>query len=326
MQIAIVKLSALGDIIHAMIVLQYIKKMIPEIQIDWFVEEKFVGILENNPHVRTIYPVRLKNNTQHFFKEYQKLRFIAKKHNYDFVFDLQGLIKSAIVSRILSKNCIGFDKKSLREPLASLFYKTTFTVPYEENIIIRNLILTSKVLDFNLSNLEDKEPFLFSPQISDLTPILLVMVGASWESKIYPKEHFVTIINALQVKSYIGWGTDAEKKNAQYICDHTKAHMLPKMNLNELKSVVKNSHLIIGSDSGPTHMAWALNRPSITIFGPTPSGRNTLKTAINKTIDCNKYVNSRQINKNDLCIHNIKPEAIITLAKELLQNSSDTFL
>ncbi|WP_263833664.1 lipopolysaccharide heptosyltransferase I [Sulfurospirillum oryzae] len=318
MKIAIVKLSALGDIIHAMIVLQYIKKNIPDAQIDWFVEEKFVGILENNPHIHTIYPLHLKNNKIHFFKEYQKLKTISKQNHYDVVLDLQGLIKSALVARILSPNCVGFDKQSLREPLASLFYSSTFYVPYEENVIMRNLKLTCKALSIEVPDIQAKEPFLFSTHISDITPTLLVITGSSWKSKVYPKEHFVTILNALHVKSFIVWGSEEERNDAQFICGHTNATMLPKMSLNELKVIIKNSQLVIGADSGPTHMAWALGRPSITIFGPTPSERNTVTTAINLTINCEKAINARDINKYDLCIRQIDPQKIIALAKELL--------
>ncbi|WP_333804556.1 lipopolysaccharide heptosyltransferase I [Sulfurospirillum sp.] len=318
MKIAIVKLSALGDIIHAMIVLQYIKKNIPNAQIDWFVEEKFMGILENNPHIHTIYPLRLKNNKFHFLKEYQKLKNISKLNHYDLVLDLQGLIKSAIVSRILSQNCIGFDKQSLREPLAALFYKSSFHVPYEENVIMRNLKLTCEALKMGIPDIQNKEPFLFSTHVNEIAPTLLVITGSSWKSKIYPKEHFVSILNALQVQSFIAWGSEPEKNDAQFICDHTNATMLPKLSLDELKSVVQNSQLVIGADSGPTHMAWALGCPSITIFGPTPSMRNTVTTAINLTIDCEKAINARDINKHDFCIQQIDPQKIIALAKELL--------
>mgnify|MGYP001247253854 CR=1 FL=1 len=318
MKIAIVKLSALGDIIHAMIVLQYIKKNIPDAQIDWFVEEKFVGILENNPHIHTIYPLRLKNNKLHFFKEYQKLKTISKQNHYDLVLDLQGLIKSALVARILSPNCVGFDQQSLREPLASWFYNTSFDIPYEGNVIMRNLKLTCKALNIEFPDIHIKEPFLFSTYKSDITPTLLVITGSSWKSKIYPKEHFVNIINALHVKSFVAWGSEEERNDAQFICEHTNATMLPKMSLNELKAIIKNSQLIIGADSGPTHIAWALGRPSITIFGPTPSARNTVTTPINLTIDCEKAINARDINKHDFCIQHIDPLKIIALAKELL--------
>jgi len=316
MKIAIVKLSALGDIVHAMIVLQYIKNHDLDIIVDWFVEEKFSEILEHNPHVNNIYKLRIKNNKMGLYKEYLKLKKLAP---YDLVIDLQGLIKSALVSKILGKNIVGFDKNSLRERLASLFYTKTFSIPYEENIINRNMLLACKTLGFSMPNIQHKKPFLFTKSGLASKQTLLVIIGSSWKSKIYPKEHFVEVINSLQVPTAVSWGNDLEREEAKFICDKTDAKLLPKSTLDELKRVISNSDLIIGADSGPTHMAWALNRPSITIFGPTPSNRNTFATDINLTIDCKKYIDAKSIDRDDFCIKDIKPKDIVALAKGLLK-------
>ena len=316
MHIGIVKLSALGDIVHAMVVLQYIKKNLPNATIDWFVEERFAGILENNPHINTIHKLKLKNNKLGFFTEYKKLKKLGP---YDIVIDLQGLIKSAIVSKILSKNVIGFDKNSLRESLASLFYTTSFAIAYEENVILRNMMLTCKALNFEIPDLQNKKQFLYSKAILNFQPTLLVSVGSSWKSKIYPQEHFVSIIKSLNVETFIAWGNESEKQGAEFICAQTNAKILPKLCLDELKNIIENSSLIIGGDSGPTHMAWALNTPSITIFGPTPSQRNTFTTDINLTVDCGKDIDANALDKDDFCIKNIKAKKIVNLAKELLK-------
>ncbi|WP_331775637.1 lipopolysaccharide heptosyltransferase I [Sulfurospirillum sp. 1612] len=318
MRIAIVKLSALGDIIHAMIILQYIHKNLENAHIDWFVEERFGDVLRYNPHIENIYTLRLKNNKLHLFEEYQKLKKFVKQHPYDLIIDMQGLIKSAIVARLIGRNVIGFDKHSLRESLAAFLYTKKITIAYEENVIFRNMTLVSQALSFKMPDILQKESFLFASSTSKIKPRLLIVVGSSWESKIYPKEHFIKIINALNVRTYISWGNEKERDTASFICHHTPATLLPRLSLDELKAVVSNSDLTIGADSGPTHMAWAQNRASITIFGPTPSRRNTLQTPINKTVDCKKTIHARALNKEDFCIKNIDPEEIITLAKELL--------
>lgn len=318
MYIAIVKLSALGDIVHAMIVLQHIKTAFPQAHIDWFVEERFAAILEHNPHLRNIYTVKLKGQKKALWNEYQKLKNIAHNNHYDIIIDLQGLIKSAIVARILGKDCVGFDKHSLRESLAAWFYKTTYAIDYSENVIKRNLLLVSKALSFPIESFDHTEPFLFSNTHSDIYPTLLIVVGSSWQSKVYPKEHFITIIRALNVPTYLSWGNEQEKADAKFIVSHSHAVMLPVLTLNELKAIIRNSALVIGGDSGPTHMAWALKRPSITIFGPTPSWRNALTTSINRTIDCGIPIDAKHLNKNGMCIQTIQPEKIISLAKELL--------
>jgi len=330
MKIAIVKLSAMGDIVHAMVTLQYIKKSNPNIKIDWIVEQNFKQVLENNPHIDNILTVnlkRIKKNKKHFFLELQQIRSYAK-NSYDMVIDMQGLIKSAIVSKILGKS-FGFSRHSTREKLSALFYHKSFFVAYEKNVIIRNANLVSKVLDFQISGkmLQKKRPFLFFKKDDTLKiekyfekglPNIIYILGSSWHSKIYPKEKFIEIIKKLEGQHLLVWGTEEEHEYAKYIAKYTKAKIVEKINLNNLKALISKADLIIGADSGPTHFAWALNRPSITIFGPTPSERNTLQTPINKIIDCGKKINPLKLNKKDYCIHDIKAQHIISLAEELL--------
>jgi heptosyltransferase I len=318
MRIAIVKLSALGDIIHAMVVLQYIKKAFPHILIDWFVDSKFEQILHNNPHINQVYALGLKYRTESYLTLYKSLKSLGAHNQYDYVIDLQGLIKSALIARALSYSTVGFDKQSVREPLSTLFYRQKYKITYEKNVIMRNLELVCQALHFPLPDIQKKKSFLFFNKNAYIKPRLLVITGSSWKSKVYPKEKFVEIINALDVETYVSWGNKQEEENALFICEHTNAKILPALDLDTLKSIVSNSSLVIGADSGPTHMAWAMNRPSITIFGPTPAKRNTLETAINKAIDCKKEINPKKLNKKDFCITSIPPQEIIKMAKELL--------
>ena len=166
MKIAIVKLSALGDIVHAMVVLQFIKKNYPESVIDWFVEKRFVGVLENNPHINKIHQVSLKsvNKSKSFFLIWKELRKIRKLSKYDLVIDMQGLLKSALIAKkIPSDITLGFDKDSLRESLAAIFYNQTYKIDYAENAIERNLNLVSHALKFSFDkeDIHGKEVFLY---------------------------------------------------------------------------------------------------------------------------------------------------------------------
>ena len=329
MKIAIVKLSALGDIVHAMVVLQFIKHAIPNSSIDWIIEERFANILEYNPHINTIYTVNLKalkKDKLKFFTELKKIKKYAQ-NEYDIVIDMQGLLKSAIVSKILGPN-VGFDKNSIREKIASLFYGKSFFVPYAENVILRNMNLVSSSLNIDVEQkaLSNKEVFLFFSEedmhktasyIKEDQKTIVHILGSSWDSKIYPKEKFIEIINALEGNHLLVWGNSEEEVYAKYIAEHTPAQLLPAMDLNELKALISKADLVIGGDSGPTHFAWAMNRPSITIFGPTPSKRNVLETKINKVIDCGKEIDPLKLNKKDFCIHHIDPEKIVKLAKGL---------
>jgi len=147
---------------------------------------------------------------------------------------------------------------------------------------------------------------------------VVFIIGSTWESRNYPKEKFVQIANALEENILIAWGSDVEKEDAQWMANKsTWITVLPKMNLNGLKAIIGESDLLIGNDTGPTHMAWGLNVPSITIFGPTPTNR-VYETSINKVISSNSEVNHYKLNKNDFSIREIEPEAITVMAKELL--------
>ena len=327
MKIAIVKLSAMGDIIHAMVALQFIKKVKPNIQIDWIVEEGFKQVLENNPHIDNILPINLKSIKQEkkqLIKQIKKIKSYANNH-YDLVIDAQGLIKSAITSKLLGKNIAGFSKESIREGVASYFYNRKIEIAYEANAIERNIKVFCEPLNIevNREDILNKEPFLYyksTPELSIKNYILLV-IGASTAPKIYPKELFLEIAKSLNENFLVIWSNNEEKSISQFLKEHSpNITIAPKVTLDELKALIHQAKLVIGGDTGPTHMAWALNTPSITLFGNTPEYRNTYITKINKVLKSSSVVNPLKLDKNDYSIKEIDPNEITTLAKELLDD------
>ena len=329
-KIAIVKLSAMGDIIHAMVVLQYIKKQFPTIQIDWIVESSFAQVLENNPDINNVYTVNLKALKKDKWSIFQQIKQIKEysKNNYDLVIDAQGLLKSSIVSKLLGKTVAGFDKDSIRESIASVFYKQKIEIAYESNAIDRNVKVCSSALGFEISkeDILNKEAFLFfkdedsviNDYLSNDKKNVVFVIGASWPSKMYSKEKFAKIVQSLNCNCMIVWGSDEENTIARFIQSNSDAKVLPKINLNTLKALMSKSDLVIGNDTGPTHMAWALNIPSITLFGNTPGYRNTYITDTNRVIESNTHVNPCKLDKNDFSITQIDEEEISQMAKELL--------
>ena len=134
----------------------------------------------------------------------------------------------------------------------------------------------------------------------------------------YSKEKFAKIINNLDENCLITWGNEAEKDIADFIANISKAKVLPKLDLNSLKAIMSKVDLVIGNDTGPTHMAWALNIPSITLFGNTPGYRNTYITNTNKIIESKSIVNPFKLDRNDFSIKEIDENKIINTAKGLL--------
>ncbi|MFY4790436.1 lipopolysaccharide heptosyltransferase I [Aliarcobacter butzleri] len=329
-RIAIIKLSAMGDIIHAMVALQYIKKQYPNLKIDWFVESTFAPILENNPDINEIIKLDLKSIKKDKKEIINQIKLIKKyeKNSYDLVIDAQGLIKSAIVSFFLGKSRVGFSKNSTREKLASFFYTKKVDIAYDKNAIERNVKVLSQALNFDIAkdDILNKKPFLFYKNENEVIyeylskdkKNVLFVIGASWPSKMYSKEKFAKIINNLDENCLITWGNEAEKDIADFIANISKAKVLPKLDLNSLKAIMSKVDLVIGNDTGPTHMAWALNIPSITLFGNTPGYRNTYITNTNKIIESKSIVNPFKLDRNDFSIKEIDENEIINTAKGLL--------
>ena len=330
MKIAIVKLSALGDIVHAMVALQFIKQHLPHAQIDWLVEERFAEVLRHNPDINAILTVNLKalkRNKSAIFAEIARVKTYAQQ-DYDLVIDAQGLLKSAITASLLGKKRAGFDRSSSRESLAAWFYQTTVQCSYTANSIDRNAQVIAEPLGFHITpeQIIAKQGFLYfkapdvAPEpflIAGQTTVLYV-IGSTWPSRNYPKEQVLAVIEALQCHSLILWGSVEEHETAEWLAAHSRyATCLPALDLNSVKALIAQVDLVIGNDTGPTHMAWGLNRPSITLFGPTPVSR-VYQTECNKALKSSSIVNPYKLNKQDFSIADIQPEAITRLAQTLL--------
>ncbi len=329
-RIALVRLSALGDIVNSAVVLQFLHKEFPLAKIEWITEEVFAPLLQNHPFVHAVHTLNLKKlKTQKSFSLLKEtILYLRSLGEFDVIVDIQGLIKSAIVSRLIGKNLHGFDKNSAREGFASYFYKTTSHIAYEENIVKRNALVVCDALGFVITDamLLNKEPIFTHSKLGPKSAAVMakvqkniaLVIGASWESKKYPKEKYAALCDALGENCIIIWGGEAEKESAMWICENSShATLAPKLSLSELVDLISSVDLLIGGDTGPTHMAWAQNIPSITLFGPTTS-RMMYETPKNRAIKSPSKVDIHKINKNDFSIKEIQVQEILMQAKELL--------
>ncbi|WP_231170915.1 lipopolysaccharide heptosyltransferase I [Helicobacter pylori] len=334
MKIAIVRLSALGDIIVSAVFLAAIKERFANAQIEWFVDERFGAILEHSPYIDKLHPIALKRTLTTFnplkiFKLFKSLR----AYEYDIVIDMQGLIKSALITQMLkAPKKVGFDYASAREGLSAFFYSQKVSIAYNEPVLKRNFTLLFHAL--NLPKKEISEGLssrskVFSYQDSLKIDALnlnknklkiLFVLETSKINKTYPIERFKELALALEnFQICLLWHANEDKAAALYgaLKNQRDVLLLPKLTLNEVKALLFKMDLIIGGDTGITHLAWALQKPSITLYGNTPMERFKLESPINVSLTGNSNAN---YHKKDFSIQNIEPkkikECVLNILKE----------
>ncbi|UOS38066.1 lipopolysaccharide heptosyltransferase I [Helicobacter pylori] len=334
MKIAIVRLSALGDIIVSAVFLALIKERFTNAQIEWFVDERFGAILEHSPYIDKLHPIALKSalttfNPLKIFKLFKSLR----AYEYDIVIDMQGLIKSAFITQMLkAPKKVGFDCTSAREGLSAFFYSQKVSIAYNESVLKRNFTLLSHALNLPKKEISEglrsrSKVFSYqdSPKIDALNLNknklkILFVLETSKINKTYPIERFKELALALEnFQICLLWHADETKAAALYdaLKNQRDVLLLPKLTLNEVKALLFKMDLIIGGDTGITHLAWALQKPSITLYGNTPMERFKLESPINVSLTGNSNAN---YHKKDFSIQNIEPkkikECVLNILKE----------
>ncbi|MCI6343692.1 MAG: lipopolysaccharide heptosyltransferase I [Campylobacter sp.] len=315
-------------------VVQFIRKHIANAHISWFCDARFEQIARLLVGVDEVVALPLKDKK--FLKTFGILR--QKQGQFDIIIDLQGLLKSALVSRSLGKNIFGFDKFSTKEGLASIFYTHKYSCNYDKNIILRNLELCSFALNFSFDEKEilTKEPcFLKNSRIpsensripSDETRIpdknsrisnrkILIAPFASESSKCYA--HFASVIKGAKefAQCFLVAGSEPERKKATKLAS-SGATLLAPLDLAQILEFMDTCDLIIGNDSGITHLAWAQNYATITLFGNRSGARNAFATPKNLIIQATPKheIDAFHIDKSDFCINDIDPAQIIAKAK-----------
>lgn len=329
MRILIVRLSSLGDIITSMSVLQFIKKEIPNAQLEWLVDSRFTAVLKDCPYLDVVHSIGLKKKKSHFLKViYEAAKTIRRLGKFDIIIDMQGLIKSAVVSRLIGHNVVGFDRKSVKEGLSSLLYKKRANISFCQHILKRNFALIERGLNIHVSMDQIMQRKSYLGFITPSTPLesylksdqknILVVLGGSWKSKIYPKELLKEVVQRLRENVLLLWSSKEEEERARYIHERcTNTTLLPRISLNDVKALISKVDLVIGNDTGPTHMAWALERPSVTILGCTSITRIP-ENEKNLVVTSKVCVNPLKINKNDYSINEIPPFEIVDAANKLL--------
>ncbi|MDG4876155.1 lipopolysaccharide heptosyltransferase I [Mesorhizobium sp. WSM4935] len=283
MKVLIVKTSSMGDVIHTFPAVEDALRNRPDVTFDWCVEEPFAGIVALHPAIGTIHKVAVRRWRKRLFhgetwREMAGLRRALRACRYDLVIDAQGLLKSALVAIQAGAPIAGFDRATAREPSATLLYQSKYAVPRDLHAIERTRRLFGLALGYqpDLSTLESGivPPAGNLPGIEGRAAFLLH--GTSREDKKWPVEDWIETARGLADRHFTPvatWSNDAERKVAQAIAAAVpRTVLVPKSPLADIAAILGRSTLVIGADTGLTHLASAFGLPTVAIFLATEPG------------------------------------------------------
>ncbi|MEM4990392.1 lipopolysaccharide heptosyltransferase I [Collimonas sp. H4R21] len=292
MNILIVRVSSLGDVVHNMPMVSDIRRHYPDANIDWVVEEGYVGLVRMNPDVRRIIPIALRRWRKSLLSaatraEISHFRQELKRDAYDVVFDTQGLLKTSVVMRMArlapDGHRVGLanaTEGSGYEPLSRLFHTRSVGVGLHTHAVLRAREVAAKALGYAVEGVAE---FNMHPPAMALAeqpawlpdmPYAVFFHGTARAAKQWPNSSWISIAAALAGRGLpvlLPWGSDAEKSNAEQLASQMRnAKVLPRLPLMEAVLLAQRAALVIGVDTGLTHIAAAFNRPTIELYCDSP--------------------------------------------------------
>ena len=295
-------MSSLGDIIHTLPAVTDAHRAHRDLVFDWVVEENFVEVPGWHPAVENIIPVafrRWRRNPikAYFNHELREFRQSLQSIHYDLVIDAQGLIKSGIISRLSRGLTIGLSNRTIREPMATLFYNKVYSVPWTDHAVDRVRQLFSRALQYNY----DKDKVDFGLDLNRITGTfappagkrVVFLHGTTWKTKHWPEKYWRELARIATVAGYevlLPWGNEGEHQRAEFIAaNNSHVRILDKQSLSGLAKHIMYSEGVIAVDTGLGHLAAALEKPTVSLYGPTNPGLSG--TFGNKQIHLNSNLN-----------------------------------
>lgn len=281
-KILIIKTSSLGDVVHMLPAITDAVHNHPALVIDWVVEENFAEVPGWHPAVRNVIPVAMRRWRKHVFNqtnwgEIGVFRKRLQQEHYDAVIDAQGLLKSALLTCMAHGKTYGYDRRSIREPLASLFYQQTFSISRQRHAITRNRLLMAHALGYSIESLPLNYGIAHTHFPQPTVPLperyIVALHGTSRVDKEWPESHWQTLTSELARKgihTLLPWGNQRERERAERLAqtNHT-IQVLPRSQLGELAAIIQCSMGVVGMDTGLMHIAAALDKPGLALYPVT---------------------------------------------------------
>ena len=284
-RVLLIRLGAMGDVIHTLPALALLRRSLPKAEIAWAVEPRWAPLLEGNPAIDYVLEVPLGDWRKRLFavdtlRAFRTLRDDLLSRDFDLTIDFQGLLKSAILGRVAKPaHAAGFDKTELRESLASWFYTEQFSAN-RQHVVDKNLALARAATGAG----DEPPPQAFLPP-GERSPglpagdFLLASPLAGWKSKQWLPEHYADLAELAWEERRLPLVLDGAPQDEPHLAEI--ADQAPKgachvhlSSLAQLIGATRAARAVIGLDSGPMHLAAALRKPGVALFGPTDPARN----------------------------------------------------
>lgn len=287
LRILIIKTSSLGDVIHTFPAITDLISHYPNVIIDWVVEEDFADLPQLHPAVNQVITIALRRWRKNCWNKttYQEIKSFLqnlRSNQYDYIIDAQGLLKSAILTKIAKlkskKSKYGLDSSSARGKYISWAYNKAISIPRDLHAIYRIKLLFSKIFDYvydqNRLNYGIKFPTEIESKGSK-NSYLVFLHCTTWKSKQWPISYWRELVQLALREGYsvkLNSGNEAELIQAQKIAkgfSQDKVEILLPQTINNLIPIIGSSAGVVCVDTGLGHLAAALDVQGVGIYGAT---------------------------------------------------------
>jgi heptosyltransferase-1 len=275
-RILIVKTSSMGDVVHALPLVTDLAAHVPGAQIDWLVEESFAAIPTMSRHVHRVHRVALRRWRSvplqpATWSEIARIRRELRAERYDRVLDVQGLLKSAWMARWAGARIAGPSSGSARERIASSLYSQPIDVPRELHAVDRCRGIGAAALGYAIDGRPRFDLAVNAPRaVAVDSPYAVLLVNASRATKLWPEDRWIALEHWLAARglgSVLFWATpDEEARCARLAGAMQRAVTAPRSPIDSIAATLAAAQVVVGLDTGLTHLAAALGRPAVGIY------------------------------------------------------------
>jgi lipopolysaccharide heptosyltransferase I len=327
----IIRLGSLGDIVHGVPAAAALRRRYPRADIDWVVDPRYAELIDLVEPVDRAVPFDPRDMTRAPGRAARALRAL-RRAQYDAVVDLQGLLKSAALARLVgARRTIGFPRKHLREPLARLFYTSAPDPGAAAHVTAKNLVLlapldvTERTVRFPIRIPRTAAATAAMARVTP-GPYGLINPGAAWPNKRWPPERFGAVAAALYrdfgYRSLVLWGP-GEQSLAGSVASASQgaAEVAPPTTIPDVVAIARAARVMISGDTGPLHVAAAVDTPLVALFGPTRPERNgpwaPRDVVVSRVHQC-QCLYERQCRRPTPCIEDIGVDEVVDAVRRRL--------